>query len=812
MEGERFSLPPEVQASVLHAPEASFQPNDEGQKLAIRAGEAEVTCSLSSWGLVDETPSNVMILPGPVAFVRTAVNPITVAAGEATNVECEAWDAYSNLVPAAVLSIEAMPSDPSHSVSGSSLIVERAGRYDVSCSSAGAEVEPATLVVGSNLPASLMVSAFPALDVYRPGQVIELVSAVADRFGNPVEDADMEYIVPVGGTHTGAGRVVFDADGVYTVRVQVAGETEGGAELSQELSIRVDGTGPSLDCVEPLNGQMLDRTPGRMLFRGRVSDLSVISEVRVDGSPVTVAADGTFSAMVDAAYGINTVRLSGVDSGGVEDTALCSFLLSDSWGDEAEGIGSPVSFAVRQQAVDDSSRAGATTSLGDLLHTAINSAGLASSLDSALRAANPLKPSSCDVDTWFGCTFRSRIDYEGNDLRGPNTVGLSLRTNGMRVVVRMENIRVRLRVSGTLDNTGWVTLSFLQVAANFNVELRGGRPRVTVDRASVSTSVGSVSTDFSGFSGWFIDEIVVPLAQGLIRDTIRDSIRDYVRDELAGLLDGVVGGLDISSLGSTFAVPRLSGVGSLPVSFGVGFSSLATNSTRMLVGLRTRFTTPAAHARTSLGIPYEGSAATRDSTESGAVVASVHSEVFNHVMHTLWRGGLFDGPISVDSLGGLPDGIRATSELLLPPVVRFQSGAEATVSLGAMNLTLEYPGIFPTPVTISLSAEASAPASLVGDDLEFGSVTVDGLAFAVEGINVDTETQRVLERVLTAIVQQVLDDSLNAALPALPIPSFSLPASVGSFGLPAGRELGLVSPAFSTTSSHALLRGNLGIR
>jgi len=132
--------------------------------------------------------------------------------------------------------------------------------------------------------------------------------------------------------------------------------------------------------------------------------------------------------------------------------------------------------------------------------------------------------------------------------------------------------------------------------------------------------------------------------------------------------------------------------------------------------------------------------------------------------------------------------------------------------MGAMNLRLEYPGIFPAPVLIRLSADATAPVSLVGDDLEFGAISVDELAFAVDGLNLDAETQEVLEDVLTAIVQQVLDDSLNGALPSLPIPGFALPASVSDFGLPAGSDLSLSRPSFSTTSSHAVLRGNLGLR
>ena len=89
----------------------------------------------------------------------------------------------------------------------------------------------------------------------------------------------------------------------------------------------------------------------------------------------------SFDTMVPGEFGINTVRLAAVDTSGVEDTAICSFMLSDDWADESTGVDSSVSFTLRQEGVDDSSRSGASTSLGDLLHTAINSSGLSSSLD-----------------------------------------------------------------------------------------------------------------------------------------------------------------------------------------------------------------------------------------------------------------------------------------------------------------------------------------------------------------------------------------------------------------------------------------------
>jgi hypothetical protein len=58
----------------------------------------------------------------------------------------------------------------------------------------------------------------------------------------------------------------------------------------------------------------------------------------------------------------------------------------------------------------------------------------------------------------------------------------------------------------------------------------------------------------------------------------------------------------------------------------------------------------------------------------------------------------------------------------------------------------------------------------------------------------------------------MMGDALNGALPALPIPSFELPTSVGEYGLPAGATLGLASPALSAAIPQLVLSGALSIQ
>jgi hypothetical protein len=70
----------------------------------------------------------------------------------------------------------------------------------------------------------------------------------------------------------------------------------------------------------------------------------------------------------------------------------------------------------------------------------------------------------------------------------------------------------------------------------------------------------------------------------------------------------------------------------------------------------------------------------------------------------------------------------------------------------------------------------------------------------------------VLESFLRRLVQSLLDDALNSALPSLPVPSFALPEALVAVGLPRGASLGLLSPVLELTGTHFVVQGNFGIQ
>ena len=816
--GESFFPPTELERTYRIVPGSSVMPQDDGSFLAIVAGEVEVACEFPSLRLTDDTPAIVEILPGSPARVVTTLERDSLEAGEDVRVGCEVYDAYGNQVEGTTPTYRSEPADEINTFEANLGTFQRAGSFDVYCDLPGAESTPAGLEVRPGLPASLVIARVPDRSVYAIGEVIDIRRIVSDRFDNPVEDA----LVPVrsvpNGQQLGDGRFRYLADGRYELTATVTPPTHDDIPLSASTIVIVDQNGPAISCDDPIDGAILNRAPGGGLtFRGSVADISGVSEVRVNGAVVPVDASGEFSASLATEWGINFIDIAAVDTTGREASRTCAFLVSDVWAPDYRTTNDMLSLTLRQQAVDDSSRAGDLDSLGDVLYTVLNSSGLRNSLHSSLLAGNPLKPNSCDERVLGICVLRSEVIYQDMSVPGPNTVSLTLVDGGLRASIRVDNLAARIRVRGHVagipyDTSGWVTFDYVDVNATFDARISAGRPLITVRPGSVSTNVGGISTSFGGLDGAIIN-IVVSLFNGTVRNLISGLVTGWVTDNLNDVLDDVVGGLDVSTLGTSFDVPRLDSSETIPLSFSLGFSNLNSNPSRMVFGLATRFFAPPAHARPTFGAPVRAGTRLLAPTGPGSTAVAVHESLLNQATHALWRGGFFDATIGSSSLGGgLPDGMEAELFTGLPPVAQVVSSDRVELALGSVSVRLAYPDLFATPINVTLGARATLAAHLVGDDMVFDGFMIDELFFSTDIASLDMATRDIIEGFFTRLLERVLSEALNDALPAIPIPSFELPASLATYGLPAGAELGIVSPSLALESPHFVLRGNFAVR
>lgn len=820
--GREFEAPTPPRFVRDIVPDAGTTVSSDGVLVATRVGQIEVVCSAAEYDVIDLEPAIIEVIPGAPATVLADVEPEQVVAGETATVECATFDAFGNAIVDAEPRIETTPSGDGVALDGTTLTVTRADLYAVSCLVDGAsEIVPDSLEVRPGLPASIAVGLAPDRELYAIGDVVSVVTIVTDIYDNVVDTAPVEWASEPAVPGFGTGRYRFDAEGVFVLSATVPPPTESGEPLVGSVEAFVNSGGPEIRCDDPVDGAMLNLAPGSTVtVRGTVSDAFGAGMARIGETEVEVGDDGTFAIDVTTRYGINFVDIEATDGFGVANSTTCAFLVSDTWTPEGAWLDGDIGFSLTQAGLDDGSRGGGVNSIGDLLALALNSSEIVATLDAALRGANPVYPSTCVQDVCLpfvgcSCVFRLSVTYNGGSLRvgDNNDVTLNWVDGGLRVRGTVRNVRLGLRIGGTVSTSGTVSVGSVGVDITFNVGLDGaGRPSVSL-RSVNNVSVGSVDTDFSGVAGFVID-IVAGIAEGAIRNLVRDTIRDFLRDNFAEILDGVLSGLDVSSLGASFAVPRLDGDGSIDLGFGVRFSSLGISGARALFGLGTRFTGPTTRAGETLGAPRPSGSVLLDPPTDRGIAAAIQHGLLNQVLHTLWRGGFFDATIAGATLGGgLPDGLSAALETNLPPMVVGVGGDGAALDLhfGAARLELVWPGLFDEPLALRVGVVASTAVRLEGDDLAFDDVTLTELHFATDAVSLDAETRSIIEGFLTTLMQSIVDDALNDALPALPIPSFALPESLTEFGLPTG-DLGLTSPRLTTAPAHFVVDGNLGIR
>ena len=817
-------LAAEAGFGVLVSPDTSVTGLGGLKWRAERAGEVAFGCKSEALGLVDESPALLTITPGAPERVVTTLDKRTMSAGESAQASCEVFDAYGNLVPDADVSVTTDVMGDGIFVIDQTLNIERAGLYQVSCRVSGAMSELSQkLEVTPNLPAALAVGRVPDMMVYGLGQLVTVSTVVTDRYSNIIQNAPMSFVSAPAGRAFGSGRFRYLEEGLYVVTASVDGPTESNLALTGMVEILVNGTGPDIDCVSPAYGAQVDMKPNTDIsVQGVLSDTNGVSDVRVNGDLVNLGTDGSFAATVTARYGINFVDITGTDQFGVQNSRTCVFQVSNRWSPEAQLTDDAIALKLTQDAIDDRVGNDGLDSLNDILQTILNSQGLRDTLHSALVAlGNPIY-NNCFQTVFGACILRAQVDYlypngsnpTGLEINGPNTSSLTLVDGGLRMVARIEDIGVRAKLYGTPpDSTGWARTDFVEVDLTSDFEMRNGRPSISLRQIN-RVEVGDINLSFSGLTGLLLEGVEL-FFQNTIRDLLSDTVQGFVDTQFNAALDGIVSGLDVSGLGTTFAIPRLDSSGDINIGFNLAFSSLAVSTSRALFGLATNFSYVGTPQRTtpSLGAAHPEGDILLDPTIAGTIGVSMHVVILNKILHALWRGGFFDATLGSSLFGAsAPMGTSVTLETSLPPVLILKSGGKVDLHLGAIRMGITYPGLFEDPLLVDIGATARTDVVLNGDELKFNNIVLGEFYFSAGDVSLDETTRDVLEGFLKGLVQSLVNQSLNGALPSLPIPSFALPGSLVPFGLPPGAELGIQNPAFDATSRHMILDGAFGIR
>jgi hypothetical protein len=788
---------------------------EDTEVVGVRAATYSVTCVAPAVGLRDATPARWDVFPGAPAAVVTRLerDQAIVEAGTLVSVTCEATDAEGNLLPVQDATVSVAPASPANVIDGQRVTFTRAGRYQVTCELPGVQTSAsAAVLVVPSTPAALQAALDPDLPVYSVGRIVGYRAVVTDLYDNRVDDVPLTWTTTPALPGFGEGRFSLAREGRFGLEVCTTGPTVTGEPLCATTAILVDAGGPSVGCTAPEPAAMV-LTDAPVRLEGQVGDVAGVEQVTVDGVPVPVDPSGRFSVEVAPHWGLNVHDVVATDAVGNANSTFCTYFAADRYHPENEPLLDAIQLVLTQGAVDDGPPDRPLNSLTDLLRAVIDSQGLIDTLDTSLRAQNPIVPNECRARVFGLCVLSAGAEYRGLRIRGPNALNSELVDGGLRVRGRISNLELDVQLLGTVSNRGTLFADYLEVDLTFDLGLVDGRPTIAI-RSINAVQVGPMDSDFAGFLTGDVLDLIFSAFEGTVRSTVADALRGYLETQIDGLLTGVLGGLDVSSFDTEISVPSLGGGPPAALQIAFGIDALDTTPARLLLGLQTAVTGPLGEAGASAGVPLPPGPVAVALNPAGTAAVSVSIGLVNQVLHALWRSGTFR--IGGGALGGLPEGAALELRVLLPPAAIGTGEADNALRLflGPATGSILYPGLFDEPLRIQLAASARAEVELVnGNEIRFGGdggIVVDRLALAVDGVALTPQTRATLESLFRGIVQSLLDGSLSGALPSLPVPDFALPPDLAAYGIAPGTRLGVRRLALQGTPAHWLVDGVFG--
>lgn len=802
-----------------------WEDEDEALISGIEAGNYEVKCLIPSLGLRSD-PRPWVVTPAEAKIIVTTIDRSSALAGDQLFVGCEIFDRFGNQIPNGNLgainwNIEPPLGEVLENEEGeSSVIATVASRYEVTCSvpeASGAELNPVGFEVLPRQPDRLRVYFASGRQVFSLDDIVRVRAELFDRYNNPVVGEMIQFELSPHLPSFGVGNYQAIEAGNYTVEARYDGDTESGLPLSDTRSFKVEDGAPLIRCDTPLLGAMTNLSS--QTVSGVVSDLSSIASFTINGQESTLTAEGRFSESIRPAWGLNVVELRAVDQYGAESAAQCMFFASNAYLSEYTTISNVALMHLDQDAIDDGAPRAPIDSIGDLLGGMINSSQLITTIDQSLRAMNPIVPTVCraTIPIFGGCAFSAGARYNSIQVNGPNSISLDLITDGLKVDATIRGATIGLSTTGTVSTSGTVNVSSVRVIADLRLFLSGSTPQVTVvgtPRVYLGNITINLSLNISllNISLPGIDDIVnsfinlvLDAFEGIIRDQVSSIIEDYITTEVDSLLSTTLNSLDLSALGFSLDLPRPLGDGVYSIDLNFSLSRLNVTNQRMQIGLRAQVSGDRLHVGPSAGIAVKNSERLieLDPGFNRDAAGAVHIGLINSVLHRLWRGRYFN--INTEA-----QGINVELNLLTPPAIELIGLAQQVkLHLGPAEVNIRAPSLFADPVSLIIGGWASSSVSLnLQQELVFAPVTINDLRISSPARPLSAASLEAVSNVMVGLIQELLDDTLNDAIPKFPIPKFTLPRTLSAYGIPNGTMLGVYDLSLQNTDSHLKVRGN----
>jgi len=482
--------------------------------------------------------------------------------------------------------------------------------------------------------------------------------------------------------------------------------------------------------------------------RGTVSEVDVVTvtgetdatELTVAGQPAEIAADGTFSARVTLAPGIEVIETIARDASGNEARDVRA-VLSGNLAQTGDMVTDAIGAHLGPQAL---------TIVGDVIGTTVEALDLA-----ALAGDGPIvsKGTSClGADVYV-------LDAEVGNV----DVNLAPKTGALDTGVTVTNLDVTVRVVyniACVDDEATILIHADQVGLRGDLGMTVAAGKLVSSLGAADITLVGLDLTSDGLPGTILD-----LVEGPIEDALPGLIEGIVADAVPALMDDALADF----AGSSWTVPVLDH----DVAISVRPNAVQLAPTGVTIAIDTRVSVSGDDKGRYLSSPASATAALAGA--GPGLGLAVADDTLNMMFAGMWAAGALEQTLPVErgnSLGLLlGDETRSLhAKLMLPPTVAMDASGDLRLTIGdaiiegtdeAGNGTIT----LALSVTTTLGAEAYPDGHVklrLGEPEVFAQVLSQELDREIDGRDIEALVEG-LYGVLAATANQTLAD--------LPIPA-----------------------------------------
>ncbi|GEM_PF-2144131 len=456
------------------------------------------------------------------------------------------------------------------------------------------------------------------------GEGLEWEATVTDQWGNETEDTVTITSDSTSGWSLDGDEIAFTEEGSYTFTATTGAKAD---VNDTEGPVTVDSNGPLILLDVPGRGAFVEGASTTV--SGTVEDPTTgVASLTLDGTAVTVNADGSFSTSTSLEAGANTLTLEATDNDG--NTADLIFAV----------------LAGAFQDVDDDNDNGLLVRLNDDALDAM-AAPLADELDPAvieadIKADNPLAYEEVDLG-FFTCSVTVDATAFDMDVAEPDLIPAAGEL-GIEIVISNLDLDLDIELDCGLSSTaaGEITDSEITIDVVTEIEVVApGDVEVTITQNEVTFTdldidLGSLESTLSSY-GLGVEDLID--AETLLADELEATIAD----DLPGALEAALESIEIEE---TF---EIEGARSTLASQ-LGDLDLDADGMTLTLPTQVSVDSTVAGLATAPGYWIEDGAEP-DFAASPGLFLSIELDTLTSVFHSAWAGGAFHLDVSDGSLG-----------------------------------------------------------------------------------------------------------------------------------------------------------------